>query len=89
MNDCDNFPSLTIKKIEWNDGTDMCFNSDDIIVLVGANNVGKSRALKNIRDDLLNNSRNKIVINHIEYQNENFDKESMLYYFKKNFTKNY
>lgn len=89
MNDCDNFPSLTIKKIEWNDGTDMCFNSDDIIVLVGANNVGKSRALKKIRDDLLNNSRNKIVINHIEYQNENFDKESMLYYFKKNFTKNY
>ena len=35
-------PSITIKSIEFNNGQKIKFKSDDIVLLVGANNVGKS-----------------------------------------------
>ena len=46
-------PSLSIEKITFNDGTTMEFQNDDIVLLVGANNVGKSRALKDIKENLI------------------------------------
>lgn len=35
------FPSVVIKEITFNNGNKIKFNKDDIILLVGANNVGK------------------------------------------------
>lgn len=48
-----NNPSLTISKIKFNNDKEIFFNDDDIVIFVGANNVGKSRALKDIKDDIL------------------------------------
>ena len=46
--------------------------NDDIILLVGANNVGKSRTLKDLNDDLNESSRSKVVVNKVEYKTSNF-----------------
>ena len=35
--------SVVIKEITFNDGNKWKFNKDDIVLLVGPNNVGKSR----------------------------------------------
>lgn len=82
------FPSVTINKIKFNDGTEIPIKKDDIIVFVGANNVGKSRALKDIRNDLLENSKKKIVINEIGYEATNFTDELMKKYFEEHFSMN-
>ena len=55
------FPSVTINKIKFNDGTEIPIKKDDIIVFVGANNVGKSRALKDIRNDLLEIPKKRLL----------------------------
>jgi len=80
-------PKLTVKKIKFNDDTEMCFNEDDIIIFVGANNVGKSRSLKDIKDDLLESQKSGVIIKEIEYLEKNFDKDKMTKYFEKNFVK--
>ena len=36
-------PSVVIKKIKFNDNTEIELNNDDIVVFVGANNVGKAK----------------------------------------------
>lgn len=36
-----NIPSISIEKIKFNDETSIEFKNDDIVLLVGANNVGK------------------------------------------------
>ena len=55
-------PSVVIKKLKFNDGTEMDLNSDDIVVFVGSNNVGKSRALKDITNDIMETSLKKVII---------------------------
>lgn len=85
INDNITFPTITISKIKFNDGTEYCFNADDIVVFVGANNVGKSRTLKDIKNDLNESSIEKIIIDKIEYVSNNFDSESMKNYFESNY----
>lgn len=78
-------PTLTINKIVFNDGTEYSFNEDDIVVFVGANNVGKSRTLKDIKNDLLNSSTEKIIVKEVEYLANNFSMKSMKQYFDRNY----
>lgn len=78
-------PSIIIKKIKFNDGTERDLDSNDIVVFVGANNVGKSRALKDIKNDILENSSKKVIIEDIEYKDANFEEDIMRKYFANNF----
>lgn len=78
-------PSVVISKIKFNDGTELPLDGDDIVVFVGANNVGKSRALKDIRNDIIESSLNKVIIDEIQYKSSNFNEDSMRKYFKNNF----
>ena len=78
-------PSVVIKKIKFNDNTEIELNNDDIVVLVGANNVGKSRVLKDIKNDILESSSKKVIVDEIEYQDTNFEEINMRNYFKNNF----
>ena len=78
-------PSVVIKKIKFNDNTEIELSNDDIVVFVGANNVGKSRALKDIKNDILESSLKKVIVDEIEYQDTNFEEINMKSYFKNNF----
>lgn len=80
-----NNPSLTISKIKFNNNEVFSFNNDDIVLLVGANNVGKSRALKDIKDDIIGKSTNRVIIKEIEYKDSNFAEKNMQNYFKNNY----
>lgn len=77
--------SVVIKKIKFNDNTEIELSNDDIVVFVGANNVGKSRALKDIKNDILESSSKKVIVDEIEYQDTNFEEINMMNYFKNNF----
>lgn len=78
-------PSVVIKKIKFNDNTEIELSNDDIVVFVGANNVGKSRALKDIKNDIFESSSKKVIVDEIEYQDTNFEEINMRNYFKNNF----
>lgn len=79
-------PSLRIKEIKFNDNTEIELENDDIILFVGANNVGKSRTLKDIKDDLIQeNLNNKIIISDIKYNSNNFNKDSIKKFLERNF----
>lgn len=78
-------PSVVIKKIKFNDNTEIELSNDDIVVFVGANNVGKSRALKDIKNDILESSSKKVIVDEIEYQDTNFEEINIMNYFKNNF----
>lgn len=80
-----NNPSITISKIKFNNNEVFSFNNDDIVLLVGANNVGKSRALKDIKDDIIGKSTNRVIIKEIEYKDSNFAEKNMQNYFKNNY----
>lgn len=79
--------SLSIEKITFNDGTTMKFQNDDIVLLVGANNVGKSRALKDIKENLIDLSENKVIINKVVYKASNFNQDNLEEFFEKNYSK--
>ena len=80
-----NNPSLTISKIKFNNDKEIFFNYDDIVIFVGANNVGKSRALKDIKDDILEKKTDKVIIKEIEYKDSNFTEKNMQNFFKNNY----
>ena len=80
-------PSFFIQKITFKDGTIIELKKDDIVIFVGANNVGKSRTLKDIKDDIINESKNKKIISDIEYKVDNMTEKSIRNYFEKNFKK--
>lgn len=79
-------PSVTLKKIKFNNGKEIELNEDDIVIFVGANNVGKSRSLRDIKEDLIESNRDKIVIKEIEYFEEKLNRESIKKYFERNYT---
>ena len=81
------FPSISIEKVVFNDKTEIEFDADDIVLLVGANNVGKSRTLKDIKDDLIDSSKPKIIVKEVAYNSSDFTDESIKSYFEKNFIK--
>lgn len=82
-----NIPNLSIERITFNEGTTFKFKNNDIILLVGANNVGKSRTLKDLKDDLMNLSKNKVIVNKVDYNTSNFDCDQLKRFFEKNFKK--
>ena len=82
-----NIPSLSIEKIKFNDGTSIEFKSDDIVLLVGANNVGKSRTLKDLTDDLNDLSKPKVIIDEVVYRSSDFSSDHLKDYFEKNVNK--
>lgn len=81
------FPSVVIKEITFNNGNKIKFNKDDIILLVGANNVGKSRALKDLREDLNNISKSKVIIKNVAYEATGFSGDKLRDYFERNIAK--
>lgn len=81
------FPSVVIKEITFNNGNKIKFNKDDIILLVGANNVGKSRALKDLREDLNNTSKSKVIIKNVAYEATGFSGDKLSDYFERNIAK--
>lgn len=82
-----NSPSIVVNEIEFNDGTSIKFKSDDIVLLVGANNVGKSRILKDLKDDLNDSDHEKVVIREVKYKLSNFSNEQLKKYFEENISK--
>ncbi|HEL0603806.1 TPA: ATP-binding protein, partial [Streptococcus equi subsp. zooepidemicus] len=81
------FPSVVIKEITFNNDNKIKFNKDDIILLVGANNVGKSRALKDLREDLNNTSKSKVIIKDVAYETTGFSGDKLRDYFERNIAK--
>ena len=85
----DSVPSITIESIKFKDKDDaISFNSDDIVLLVGANNVGKSRTLKDLQEDIIDVNRSKVLIDKIEYEERGFTPDQIYGYFERNFSKN-
>lgn len=80
--------NVKVSGIEFNDGKRVNIGDDDIVIFVGANNVGKSRILKEIRNDLFyHTSTNKILIKDLKYKHENFDETKILKILSENFLK--
>lgn len=67
MSESNNYPSISIKSIKFKNQNPITFYKDDIILLVGANNSGKSRTLKDIRDKILNNNKPLVLVDDIEF----------------------
>lgn len=84
-------PSISIERIVFNDenGFDVHLNNDDIVILVGTNNVGKSRVLKDIRDDIVSESKEKILVKDLDYTHKNFNADTLSKYFSINVRKDY
>lgn len=80
-------PSVVIKEITFNDENKITFSKDDIVLLVGANNVGKSRTLKDLREDLNESSKTKLLVKDVKYETTNFTAERLREYFERNITK--
>ncbi|MCR5493467.1 MAG: ATP-binding protein [Streptococcus sp.] len=80
-------PSVVIKEITFNDENKITFSKDDIVLLVGANNVGKSRTLKDLREDLNESSKTKLLVKDVKYGTTNFTAERLREYFERNITK--
>jgi predicted ATPase len=57
---------VTIKTLTFSDGTTLDLNPDDIVVLVGPNNSGKSASLREIEDHLRNNTPPTHVVTSVE-----------------------
>lgn len=70
--------NVSIDKIILNNKEELKLEPDDFVLFVGSNNVGKSRILKDIRLDMLNdvhsNTKKNVIINKIEYLSKNFNK---------------
>lgn len=79
--------SVVIKEITFNDGNKWKFNKDDIVLLVGPNNVGKSRTLKDLREDLNDTSKIKVLVKEVTYETTGFSEEQLRDYFERNIPK--
>lgn len=88
MNDIDknSWPSVYLKKIIFNDNSEIELNRNDIILFVGANNVGKSQVLKDIADQFINTNNKKVVIQDIDIEEENIDFKTVGNYLKSHFS---
>lgn len=80
-------PTVVIDEIKFKNGESLKFKKDDIVLLVGANNVGKSRTLKDIRDDLYQLDSQKVLIDEIKYSDKGFSEEQMWSFFERNVSK--
>ena len=80
-------PSIVVKEIVFNNEKRLEFNKDDIVLLVGPNNVGKSRTLKDLRGDLNESSKPKLLVKDVKYESTGFSEEQLRDYFERNITK--
>ena len=64
---------IWISKIKFNDSTEIDIEPNDILIFVGANNVGKSESLKEIDKLLQSNNGTGKIITHIEIEKEGDD----------------
>lgn len=88
MNESHTYPSVTIKKIKFkNHEYSFNFNEDDIVLFVGANNVGKSRTLKDIREQMIDLNVKKVLIDDIEFAEHLFTYENMMDFLENNLSK--
>ena len=87
-NEVIDIPSLRISELEFKDGTKVSLNDNDIVVFVGANNVGKSRVLKDIKDNLIGNKEKQILVKNIIYKEDNFNEETLNNYIKNKYANN-
>ena len=60
------------------------FNKNDIVLLVGANNVGKSQTLRDLQEDIIGDKEYKKIIEKVEYETENFDSTHIFEFFNRN-----
>lgn len=74
-------PQVFIKNIEFNDGVQLSFNCNSIIVFTGANNSGKSQVLRDIENSLnKSNPLTTIVVNDVQYDfSGTIDEETFFY----------
>ena len=54
-------PDIYIKSIKFNDGTTIIVNPGDVVVIVGANNSGKSQSLEDIQEHFKNGAAGVVV----------------------------
>lgn len=80
-------PSIVVKEIVFNNEKRLEVNKDDIVLLVGPNNVGKSRTLKDLRGDLNESSKPKLLVKDVKYESTGFSEEQLRDYFERNITK--
>lgn len=81
-------PSITVKSIKFKNGTDeIQFSGDDIVLLVGANNVGKSRTPKDLQEDLIGEDVPKVLIDEVGYRTAEFTADQLRSYFERNISK--
>ena len=59
------YPKYYIRHLVFNDGREMDVDRDSIVVFVGANNVGKSRSLKDISLLAKNHAASTVVVKSI------------------------
>lgn len=78
-------PTITISSIKFNNGEEEPLDPDSIVVFVGGNNVGKSRALKDVKNILLQSDNEKVVIKEVKVNEENFEIDSITTFFEDNY----
>jgi len=59
-------PRVAIRRLVFSDGTEVALGTNDIVLVVGPNNAGKSAALRAIRDKLQNASHKSPVLQTVE-----------------------
>lgn len=79
MNESHTYPSVTIKNIKFkNHEHSFNFNEDDIVLFVGANNVGKSRTLKDIKELMMHAGVKIFLIDQVDFYEHNFTEEGVI-----------
>lgn len=73
-------PNIVINEIMFNNSDKYAINEDDIVIFVGANNVGKSRALKDIKDFMLEENKEKTIIKSINITEREFNEQNLISY---------
>jgi hypothetical protein len=79
-------PNLLIDSVTFSDGTIVEFEDDDVIVLVGPNNAGKSVALKNIKEKANRREFIGVVITDISFKT-NGDENDLINWLEERFRK--
>ncbi|MDC6363286.1 MULTISPECIES: ATP-dependent nuclease [Flavobacteriaceae] len=72
-------PKIWISKITFSDNTTIEFDNNDIIVIVGPNNSGKSASLKDASNFLKTKNTKSKVINKIEFSKSGSDSDLISY----------
>ncbi len=60
-------PSVSVQTMTFSDGQSINFGRGDIVVIVGANNSGKSEVLRNVRDKLFDPNTRGVVATQVDF----------------------